>query len=415
MKKPDTGFPSPGGSIQWQGRGGPPPTGLIPLEVPALSRRTARDVRFSARAKLFVGAFFVLFLGILFLLFLLLKPFLHVFLWGMILTMVFHPLNQRFLRWLGGRRNVAALLTTLVVLAVLGLPGTIIVLNASQEATRLYENLSKTDWEQRSAELTEALKRLKLEELLQRAGMDPLQAEQFLKQGFKSLLQNASKVAVGKAADLLKNAAGFLIQILFIAFALFFFFRDGSRYSVRLVELLPLEREHQEKIVLTFATTVTAVVRGMSVTAVVQGILAGLGFAVAGAPVPVLLGVLTAVTSLIPFIGAAGVWLPVCLWLASQGSTGAAMGLFLWGVGAISLSDNFIKPVLIGGRAQLPIFFLFFTILGGIKLYGFLGVFLGPVILSVALAFVAIYRDVYLGLQTAGSAVKDRRPARGLS
>lgn len=369
---------------------------------------TSFRLRADVRTKLFIAAFFVLFLGTLLLLFLLLKPFLGVFLWGVLLTMVFQPLHARIFRWLGGRKNAAAALTTLAVLLTLGLPGTLVVWNAGQEASQLYEALSRTDWNQKSAEILESLKKLKLAALIERTGLDPQSAERALQQSFQSGVQTFSKAALAKLTGLLRNVAGFLVQVGFITFALFFFFRDGARYAIRFVELLPLEPAHQATIVTTFSRTVTAVVRGMVITAVAQGVLAGAGFAVAGAPAPVLLGGLTAVFSMIPFIGAAGVWAPAGAWLALQGQTLNAVGLWAWGAGVVSISDNFLKPILIGGGAGLPIFFLFFTILGGLKLYGFLGVFLGPVILAVAMAFIKIYREVYLQI---GEKPKKKRAA----
>jgi predicted PurR-regulated permease PerM len=134
----------------------------------------------------------------------------------------------------------------------------------------------------------------------------------------------------------------------------------------------------------------------MFLTALAQGCLAGAGFAVAGVPVPVLLGLFTFTNSFIPFLGAASVWIPSAFWLFMQGQHVAALGLALYGALVISVVDNILKPLIIGERTKVPVLLLFFTILGGLKVYGFLGIFLGPIIIALGMAFLTIYREVYL-------------------
>jgi predicted PurR-regulated permease PerM len=162
------------------------------------------------------------------------------------------------------------------------------------------------------------------------------------------------------------------------------------------VEFFPLEHHHREIAVETISRTVSAVVRGMLITALAQGLLAGAGFAVAGLPVPFLLGLLTFINSFIPFLGAASVWIPSAIWLFMQDHVLAGLGLALYGTFVISTVDNIIKPLIIGEVTRIPVFLLFFTILGGLRVYGFLGIFLGPIILALGMAFLSIYRDVYL-------------------
>jgi predicted PurR-regulated permease PerM len=101
------------------------------------------------------------------------------------------------------------------------------------------------------------------------------------------------------------------------------------------------------------------------------------------------------VNSFIPFLGAASVWIPACLWLLYLDHGVAALGLGLLGI-LITVLDQVLRPWLIGNEAKLPIFWLFFTTIGGLKVYGFIGIFLGPIILSMGMAFLAIYREVYL-------------------
>ncbi len=178
--------------------------------------------------------------------------------------------------------------------------------------------------------------------------------------------------------------------------ALFFFFRDGAPLAIKAVELLPMEPEHRKKVVHTFSITVTAVVRAVFLCALMQGVMTGLGLYITGVPVPILLGLLAFVNSFIPFLGAASVWIPACVWLLIQDQSGSAVLLAVIRV-VITILDQVLRAWLIGNEAKLPIFWLFFTTIGGLKVYGFLGIFLGPIILSMGIAFLAIYREVYLG------------------
>jgi predicted PurR-regulated permease PerM len=343
-----------------------------------------------------VVAFFVLLAGLLSLLFSLLEPFLRSFLWATILVMVFYPIYSRLQRWTGGRNNLAAALATFLVLGFLVLPGFFIATNLGKEIPKAYAYLTPGQVEQRAQWFLERLESLKPpDSWFANWGVDSAQLEATLQKEIAGTLQAASKFVLEKVTGIFKNLAMLILQAAFTSVALFFFFRDGSRLSLRLVELLPLEAVHRDQVVRTLSVTVTAVVRAIFINALVQGMMAGVGFTVAGVPFPILLAVLTFVASFIPFLGAASIWIPAVIWLFWQDQAAAAAMLLAWGV-LISTVDNFIKPWLIGQEAKLPIFWLFFTTIGGLKVYGFLGIFLGPIILSMGMAFLAIYREVYL-------------------
>jgi predicted PurR-regulated permease PerM len=347
------------------------------------------------RQNLFAVGFFFFLLAFLWLILTMLAPFLTSFLWAAIIAMVFYPVYQKAYQWTGKRSSLASLLVTAMVLLFLGLPGFFILVNLGHELARTYEALSGPSWEKTSHWILEKIQQLNLQVLLQKWGIEAEQAEQLVRDGVKNALQNLSSSVIAWISEILRNVGSFAVRVFFVAVALFFFFRDGARYARKIVDLLPIEADHQEKVVRTLSVTVSAVVRAMFLTAFVQGLMAGSGFAAAGVPLPVVFGFVTFITSFIPFLGAASVWIPGVLWLITQDHVSAGLGLALWGA-LISSVDNVLKPLIIGGEAKLPIFFLFFTILGGLKVYGFLGVFLGPVILSLALAFLSIYKDVYL-------------------
>jgi predicted PurR-regulated permease PerM len=357
----------------------------------------APEIKIS-RQNIFVIAFFVLLIALLSLLFSLLEPFLRSFVWAAILAMVFHPLYSRMLRATGDHPWMAALISTLLVVAFLALPGFFIVLNLGPELHNAYDFLSTAQWDQKSQWLVDKLKALNIGAWLQSWGIDSNQYEAAIQRQISNAMENFSHMALEKISEAFQNVVWFVLEVLFICVALFFFFRDGSRLAFRATELLPLDKKYQEKVAHTFSVTVTAVVRAIFLTALAQGFMTGLGLVATGVPVPILLGVAAFILSFIPFLGAASVWIPSVIWLFSQDQVGAGVGLTLWGL-VITSMDYIIKPWVIGNEAKLPLFWLFFTTIGGLKVYGLLGVFLGPIILSMGIAFLAIYREVYLNLQ----------------
>jgi predicted PurR-regulated permease PerM len=157
-----------------------------------------------------------------------------------------------------------------------------------------------------------------------------------------------------------------------------------------------MEPEHKQVIFARLYDTLTAVVQSMVLTAVAQGTLAGIGYwLIADMPFALFLAFLTGLASFLPLVGPALIWGGVAIYLASIGETGRAIGMALWGGLPVSFVDNIVKTIVIGGRARLPTFLLLFALLGGINVYGFLGVFVAPVILAILLAFTDIYRELY--------------------
>jgi predicted PurR-regulated permease PerM len=186
----------------------------------------------------------------------------------------------------------------------------------------------------------------------------------------------------------------FVTNFFFTVFALFFFFRDGEKMVRAFRDLIPMEAEHKDAILARFYDTVSAVVQGTLITAAVQGLLAGIGIAIVGVPFAILLGVATSFISLLPF-GGPLVWISVVIYLLIGGAYFRAAFLVAWGVLVIGSADNVIRPLIIGGRTQIPTIFLFFGILGGLQAYGFLGIFLGPAVIAILVAFIRIYREEY--------------------
>ena len=350
------------------------------------------------RANIFVIAFFALMALLLSMLFSLLEPFLSSFVWATILVMVFYPVYSLILKWTGKHANLASLLCTIFVIALIAVPGFFVVISLGRELPWAYNLLSTAHLDEQSVWLMDKLKPIKLGSWFQALGLDATQTDEAVQKEIVTAFQNLSHLILGKMTDVFSNLPIFVMKVFFVAVALFFFFRDGARLALKTIEFLPMEKLHQQKVAHTLSVTVTAVVRAIFLTAFVEGVMACLGFAVAGVPVPILLGLLVFMSAFIPFIGATAIWVPAVIWLFFQDHVYAAAGLAIWG-GLVSAVDHLMRPWLIGSEAKLPIFWLFFTTIGGLKVYGFLGIFLGPIILSLGMAFLAIYRELYLNVK----------------
>jgi len=195
-------------------------------------------------------------------------------------------------------------------------------------------------------------------------------------------------------------------------FTLFFLFRDGDRLYARVYRAIPLEDEHKTKITERLGTTVTAVVRGNLLTALAQGVVSGLAYWLLDVPFPVFLGALSGLLSLLPFGGTGFVWGPVALYLLGTGDVVKGLIMLAVGLGLVGVMDNILAPYLIGTRAKLPMLFLFFASLGGMAYFGFLGLFLGPIILAVVMEAFEIYEEEFNALPHNGHALIQEVPHR---
>jgi predicted PurR-regulated permease PerM len=168
-------------------------------------------------------------------------------------------------------------------------------------------------------------------------------------------------------------------------FLFYFLLRDGGRMIHRLMNLVPLAVEQRARLLTVIANTTRAVVYGTGLTAMVQGFLVGVAFAIAGLASPVVFGVLAAVLALLPAGGAALVWMPASLWLAFSGSWGWALFMVLWGIG-VTLADNVLRPLLIARHAPVSTPAVFVGVIGGVTAFGPVGIVAGPVLLTFIVA-----------------------------
>jgi predicted PurR-regulated permease PerM len=326
------------------------------------------------------------------LLYLIVEPFLAPLAWAVFIGFLFQPAQARLARWLRGRESISAfLLTTLVLLLFIG-PLTALAVAFARQAAALAGMLQ--EWMGRQEGKTFAdfaslpIVGPALAWLDQYAHVSAAEVQAWLIEGGHRLLERLA--SLGGTAFL--GAVGTVLSFTAMLFLLFFFIRDGRAMAAGAISLVPLPPARRDALTERLALVTRAVMRGTILTAIVQGLLLGIGFALVGLPAPVVFGVIGAILSVVPFGGTALVWVPAVAVLAFQGRYGAAVALAV--VGAIVSSvDNFLKPLLISGRATVPTLAIFIGVIGGLAAFGMIGLFLGPVVIALVLALVQFAQE----------------------
>jgi predicted PurR-regulated permease PerM len=212
----------------------------------------------------------------------------------------------------------------------------------------------------------------------------PVTTEQIQK-GLVDGLTSAVQFLLTRGRSVFIGALGAVVSLFLTLFLVYFFFRDGDDFMRRTIRLIPVEEARKRRLVEHVSSVTRAVVLGSLVTALAQGACIGLGFWISGLPSPVVFGVLAAVCALLPIGGTAFVWVPGALLLGAEGRWGWAIFLAVWGALIVGSADNVLRPMLISGRAQISTLPVFFGVLGGLGAFGMIGMFLGPVVVALAL------------------------------
>jgi predicted PurR-regulated permease PerM len=217
-----------------------------------------------------------------------------------------------------------------------------------------------------------------LRDLLERIATDPATLDVELR-GF---IDRSSGAFGGVIGGVGRNIAKLVIAMV----SLFFMYRDGDTLAGQVRRVLQqFLGDRAEHYVVAVGATVKAVVYGLVLAALAQGTLAGLGYWAAGLDAPIFLAALTFLVALVPF-AVPFMWGGASLWLLLSGKTYAALGLFVWGVTAVSWIDNIVRPLVISGATRIPFLLVMFGVLGGLAAFGLVGLFIGPVILAVVMA-----------------------------
>jgi predicted PurR-regulated permease PerM len=324
---------------------------------------------------------------IAYLLFLVISPLAQPIAWALFIAFLLHPLHRWLTRKLRGRSAAsAALLTALTVIVLLGPLGALGATFAAQltELARRAQDFAVEHRPANFAELAEVpVVGPALAWVQETTGVTFAQIQAWAVEAAQAILK--ALAGLGRAAFL--GALGTVIGFALMMFILFFAIRDSEGMFRALRALVPLEEREKTRLFDHLASVTRALVYGTGVTAIVQGTLIALGFAVVGLPSPLVFGVLAALAALVPLAGTPVVWVPAVIVLGMQGRWTAALVLLLWG-GFVTTIDNFLRPWLVSGRAEIGALTVFIGVLGGVAAFGPIGLILGPLVLALALALI---------------------------
>lgn len=336
---------------------------------PRQAARTDQIVALTALTLVVVGCFVVL------------RPFLSALLWAIILTFSSWPAFRVLLGWAKGRRTLAAFLMTLGIAVILLVPSIVIVLTLG-ENVKEFASATVAWVRQGPPDPPQWLVKVPW------VGGDLIETWEEYAADSKQLLDAAEQFVdplTSWILTIVKVLGEGVLELALSMFIAFFFFRDGATLGDRALAVAKrLARDRGEHLLREVAGgTIRGVVYGILGTAMAQGLIAWIGFTIAGVPAAVLLGLMTFLVSVIP-MGPPLIWIPASIWLFQNGSVGMGIFMIVWGAFGISLIDNFIRPLIISQGNKMPFVLIFMGVLGGGLAFGLIGIFLGPTLLAVA-------------------------------
>jgi predicted PurR-regulated permease PerM len=321
---------------------------------------------------------------LIYLVYLIAEPFLVPLAWSAVLAIFFYPVYERIQK--GMKPTQAALVSTLGVTLVLIVPAIVVLVLATRQAidatARVQTALRDPDQAMQMHVVAWARGHLPTE----------WQSTDFS----EPIRQAAEKIGgflAGNIAGLVKNLATFFVKLFIVIFALFFMFRDGDSVVRGVKHLLPFDEAIQTDMLNESKDLIFASVAVGLVIAGIQGLLGGLAFTIGGIRTAVFWGVLMAFFSLIPVVGSALIWVPAALWLGFSGHWGKAAAVLAICGGVAALADNIIRPLLLRNRTHLNELLLFIGVLGGLEVFGLLGLVAGPTIVAAAMGVFRVYMD----------------------
>ncbi len=320
------------------------------------------------------------------------RPFLSPVFLAVMIAIVFHPVHARIQARVRGQ-NKAALISTFLVLLLVVVPAVGLGVVVSQEIRGLYLLLNERSAEQGgwNPYVMHAMERV-LGWVGQYMNISTLD----LRGALLRWLEQISRFLFSWGAQVVSNIISFLVEAVVAFFTLFFLFREGGAMKARAIAILPLKSGQVERLFTGISDSIIANVYGCLAVGVAQGSLVSIAFLVLGMPSPVLWGVVTALLSLIPIIGSAAVWAPAVMILVADGHWWRGLILLGWGAAVVGQIDSLVRPYVIGQRAKMHTLLVFFALLGGVKAFGVMGLFVGPVVLSVTLVLLEMLQEVNL-------------------
>ncbi len=333
------------------------------------------------------------------------RPFLMPMLLAAITAGVFFPLRNRLLSAFGGRRAPAATLTLLIVVLIVVIPVSGLIYLAIANVLRLARTVSA--WGPDVHRMIESILGF-----AQQIGLVPNGEPSTIlsRDSVLRALQQYSSGIAGRVSHFLGNAIRTVLTAIVYLYSLFFFLRDGDAILNSLLDYVPVDRDQKDSILSHFISVARATIKGTIVMGIIQGVIAGIGFVLAGVGSPLLWGLLTGLLAALPNFGPILIWLPAGLLLAFSGHPGSALVVLLGVGGLMGVCDYVIRPRIIGDDIRMHDLLVFFGIFGGVALFGLAGILIGPIVMAVFVQVWSIFRLMYESDYRAANAMGPQPP-----
>ena len=342
--------------------------------------------------KLQAYFFATLLIATLWLAFFIFRPYFSALLLAITLAVIFEPLHRWLLRvanFLVKNKNgafvrgLAALITVIIVLVIVMGPLLGIGVQLFGEIRQLYSTAVSSD---SSAFFNELLA-----DVEQRLGIFAPN----LRVNFNAYLENVLGWLSQYLGPIFSGAGKVLLSLFLSLLAFYYLLKDGAKLRAFVIRFSPLPDGDDEKILKKLESAVNSVIRGAVLIALIQGVVAGIGFTIFGVPSPTLWGSFTAIAALIPNIGTSLVTIPAVIFLLVQGNFWGAVGLAIWAALAVGMIDNVLGPMVMQrSGVQMHPFVILLSVLGGITFFGPIGFLVGPLVISFLFALLEIYTDM---------------------
>lgn len=329
-------------------------------------------------------------LGILgYLAFNIMKPFFTAIGWSLVFTIVFYPVYAFMTRRVRFRPLASGITILLMVIIIVG-PLAYLSVMIFKEVQVFAAGINEGSMSDVKGFISNLRASPTFGRIAGAVGLDSFLSEEAVTSG----LQRLGRGVVEQLSIGIPNAISILVDFVFMLFTTFFFLMDGTAILAKARDYMPFSEIQKERLARQIKDMVVSTVYGGVAIAIIQGLLGGMAFYVVGVEAPALWGVAMSIMSFVPLLGTFSIWGPTAIYLVFQGSYLYGIGLFLYGVFVISLVDNILKPVIIGSRTKMPTILILFSVLGGIKLFGMIGLVMGPLIIAIFISVFEIFKTM---------------------
>ena len=329
------------------------------------------------------------------------EPYINAILMAIILSMVISPVQRKIERVIGNRKNLAALLSCVLLTIIVVLPFAIILTALIKQGVDSFNSISdwvasggfkklmENPWIQKIFALSDKYIP-SIQKIFPEVNLRAIKIDQI----FLQVSSSIGKGLLNQGGNLFGNVTALIGKFFMMIFVFFFIIRDREKLSNTILHLIPLASSHEEKIMLKIKSVASSALLGTFVTAVGQGIAGGFAFWVTGLP-GLFWGTVMAFASLIPIVGTAIIWVPTSAYLIISGRWGAGIFMILWSIIVVGMIDNLVRPLFMKGSADMSTLLIFIAILGGVHYFGLIGVLYGPLVFGITLVLLFIYKSEF--------------------